>query len=64
MNEKTRSPVMTLKRAHELMDDGVSYQTFWRWAKRGELPTVRIGSKTFILREPFLAMFKHQRSAT
>ena len=63
MKRNVTSPVMTLKEAHRVIDAGVTYVTFWRWAKRGDLPTVTIGGKRFILREPFMKLFKSERPA-
>jgi hypothetical protein len=60
MKKKTMtSPVMTLIEARQILgNDKVSYTTIWKWARDGDLPTVKIGKRRFILREPFLALLK------
>ena len=57
MKAKPTSPVMTLKQAHRVIE-GITYPTFWRWAKGGKLPTVTIAGKIFVLREPFMRLFE------
>jgi hypothetical protein len=54
---KAKSPLMTLREAHEHIGS-VGYATVWRWAQRGELPTVKIARKTFVLREEFMKMLQ------
>jgi len=61
MKQKTASPVLTIEETRRVLgDDKVSYATVWKWARDGNLPTVKIGKKVFVLREPFLAMLKGQ----
>jgi excisionase family DNA binding protein len=49
-----RRPVMTLSETAAVL--GVSYPTAHKWAHDGYLPTVKIGPKTFVLREPFMRL--------
>ena len=58
------SPVLTIGETRRVIgNDKVSYATVWKWARDGDLPTVKIGKKTFVLREPFMAMLKGDRAA-
>jgi predicted site-specific integrase-resolvase len=53
------SPLMTIKETRRVFgDDKVSYTTVWKWVRDGDLPSVRIGKRRFVLREPFMAMLK------
>jgi hypothetical protein len=58
MKQKPSSPVMTLREGHQRFGKKVCYTTFWKWARDGDLPTVKIGKKTFVLREPFEKLLK------
>jgi hypothetical protein len=62
MKKKTQKPViMKLTEAQRVL--GVSYGTIWKLARRGDIPTVEIGNRLFVLREPFLALFKQPGDA-
>jgi hypothetical protein len=52
---KPAEDLMTLREAHEAFSK-VSYVTIWKWARDGYLPTIRIGGKTFILRDRFMQL--------
>lgn len=58
--ELTPPDLMTLRETHAVfskVSSKVSYPTVWKWARDGHLPTVKIGPRTFVLREAFLKMF-------
>jgi hypothetical protein len=57
MKKKTQTPkTMKLTEGQRVLD--VSYGTIWKMARRGDIPTVEIGGRLFILRQPFMALFK------
>lgn len=54
MNKKERKENLTnqvtglykTREAAEILN--IAYSTLWRWIKKGEIPTVRIGGRNFI----------------
>jgi excisionase family DNA binding protein len=61
---KQARPVMTISQVADVL--GVSYPTAVKWAHDGHLPIIKIGPKTFVLREEFMGMLVRRpgRSAT
>lgn len=49
-------PTMTIREAAEIIPCGLNQA--YAAAKRGEIPTIRIGKRFLVLREPFLRMLR------
>jgi predicted site-specific integrase-resolvase len=54
--ELTPPALMTLREAHAALPK-VSYVTIWKWARNGDLPSITIAGKRFILRRQFMKLF-------
>ena len=42
---------------------GLCSQTIWKMCRRGDLPTIKVGERLYILRQPFLKMLEGEKSA-
>ena len=43
---------------------GLHSSTIWKMCRRGDLPTVKVGDRLYVLRRPFLKMLKGEQEKT
>jgi hypothetical protein len=54
---KKRIETATIKKAEASKVLGVNPATMWKMMRRGDVPTVQVGDRLYILRKPFMKLF-------
>ena len=55
--KKKELPEVVMKQWEARQMLGVCYSTMWKMVRAGDVPTVKIGERLYILREPFMKLF-------